>query len=407
MDIRAATGRRVAAGWSLFVLLLPALLGGCLAPEPADLQERQAPIIGGTPSPGDPAVVAILLRSTGCEDLAPAPLCTGALIAPDVVLTAAHCLDGLSARSLEVAFGPSVAAATERRLVVATLIHPEWNPETWEGDLALLRLDRAASIAPLPLPLPLLLPLPLPRHALDATDIGSQVRVVGYGETRDLETPMGTKLEGFGAISAVDGSDFTFTPDPAMTCHGDSGGPVLITRDGTEYLAGVTSHGDPACEVYGVNTRVDRFVESFILPFLATEPPTPNPTIAAEGICGEVCVADDDCPDLLACELMLSPPRCVLRNVPPGDLSEPCTVDDQCASGICARLGGDATPTCRCLTPCDTGIIPIDPKPKPKGCGCRLGAATPDAATPELPAGLILCLVLLLLLRRRRRRPRP
>src|SRR5262249_44695120 len=63
----------------------PAAKGGVLPPEDAGVGGDPGEIVRGVPDRGrDPAVVAIEVDSQA--------LCTGTLIAPDVVLTARHCL---------------------------------------------------------------------------------------------------------------------------------------------------------------------------------------------------------------------------------------------------------------------------------------------------------------------------
>src|SRR3954470_12207916 len=61
---------------------------GCVAPPAVD--EAASPIIGGTVTTGDPAVVLLVSYP---PDLSTFDTCTAALIAPDALVTAAHCVD--------------------------------------------------------------------------------------------------------------------------------------------------------------------------------------------------------------------------------------------------------------------------------------------------------------------------
>ncbi len=85
-------------------------LAAAVACSPVDEQTVRAGLVGGTLDDADPAVVALTARRTRCADDAPMLLCTGTLIAPRVVLTAAHCLQVFGADGqYEVVFGSSAS----------------------------------------------------------------------------------------------------------------------------------------------------------------------------------------------------------------------------------------------------------------------------------------------------------
>jgi len=96
------------------VLLLAAVAGGCGEPiDPALAVGRQA-VVGGAIDLGSPAVGALVPVSPICGEPAEASpvTCTGTLVAPRVVLTAAHCVEGADTpQVLSVVFAPEVAGA--------------------------------------------------------------------------------------------------------------------------------------------------------------------------------------------------------------------------------------------------------------------------------------------------------
>ena len=98
--------------------LLILVAGGCVEPAPG-LGERVDPVIGGTPTPaGAHPAVGALVEGGGVT-------CTGTLIAPDAVLTAAHCLP-LDGPLPGFTLASDARTATPLPAVAATS-HPMWD----------------------------------------------------------------------------------------------------------------------------------------------------------------------------------------------------------------------------------------------------------------------------------------
>lgn len=328
--------------------------------------DAPAPITGGTLDTGDPAVVAVVARRTACDAPSP-PQCTGTLIAPRVVLTAAHCVDAASsAGALEVVLGADVLAQPTPRhiMVVASSAHPSYDAETKDYDLALLLLAEPAGESP----------VALASTAMTDAAIGLPVRAVGFGATTGGPAIVdGKKREGTMLVRSLAQVTFETEPGPALSCGGDSGGPIFFDGGGGEQLVAVTAAGDPGCRSYAINARVDQYVADFIDPFVAMAAAAPVVTSPASpgDLCDIACERDGDCPAFFSCEQT----RCVLPGT--GDMSgagtwgEACATSAECGDGAtCARLWSD---TCACVTPCAT--LPI-----PGGDGCCSTSVSPSSA---------------------------
>ncbi|MDY0001798.1 MAG: serine protease [Polyangia bacterium] len=259
---------------------IPALAGcGALAGAPAAgatdedgetaAESRRQPIINGTldTQPAHRAVVA-LTYGAGAQNF-----CSGTLIAPDVVLTAGHCLRSVTPGTVYVYFGSDVDQGGQWVSVAEVMPHPRYDGDAYTFDLGLLRLAEAAPADATPIPF---LPATL---GLQTADEGAAVEFVGFGRTesftsgRKLTVPgtVGKVCDGpevcsLGAGQVVPGA-FGYSMAPGGPCSGDSGGPAFILRGGVEHVAGVTSYGDENCAYYGVSTRPDAYaawIEAFV-----------------------------------------------------------------------------------------------------------------------------------------------
>jgi hypothetical protein len=222
-------------------------------PARAELDIIEAPIVDGRR-----ASASELHGTVSLTDAAGESGCTGTLIAPRVVVTAAHCVTiedeeteavtGLISLDdiFVVAGALEVASAGDDDVygVERMVIHPGYpnEPPTSNSagagrydDVAILILERAVtglSVAT----------IPSVDDAMGALDGATDVVISGYGTTGPDRDDSGvlyiaeTRFDGrFDAEIVLGGNG---TPD---TCPGDSGGPAYIVGSGRLWLVGITS----------------------------------------------------------------------------------------------------------------------------------------------------------------------
>lgn len=219
------------------------LLAGSAQAAPPELAPKPAGIVNGT-DVGECGYAAV--GSYGHTEGEERVACSLTLIAPDVVLTAAHCLDATGTPP-EVRFGETFLDAPRSVPVDFCMAHPGWDGD-W-GDIGFCVL--AEPVLDIPI-----IPMATGCELEDAVP-GAEIEVVGFGVSSAVYDPnlppefpydtegAGIKRKTPQTLEALvmPSSQIWMLGDPQLnnsSCFGDSGGPVVLhLADGQARVLGV------------------------------------------------------------------------------------------------------------------------------------------------------------------------
>lgn len=173
--------------------------------------------------------------------------CTGAYVAANTILTAAHCVEDVTCDDLAVenSAGSQIIGASE------CISHPDYNSgtEPQANDFAIIKLPNDfEGITPV-------------KVATTNAVVGADAAFAGYGRN---ETNAETLRATFNAISDVTTAVISTSykrgeTNEGTTCNGDSGGPLFVFLDGEWKTTGTLSDGSAAdCALPGTNPSSDK-----------------------------------------------------------------------------------------------------------------------------------------------------
>ncbi len=224
-------------------------------------------IVGGTVAGAADNPFQVALLTKNIVNNRSAQFCGGMLYKSNYIITAAHCSDFVTANQVQVLTGTRNLDGTGvRRNVTRIVIHPSWNPSTFNNDVAVWQLSTAATGIPL-----------VSLATADPAD-GTGLLVTGWGtlseggslpiSLRKVTVPLTNRL------NCNDANSYNGQITTNMlcagrdsggidSCQGDSGGPLARGS----VLTGIVSWGSGCAlpNLFGVYTRISQSsIRSFI-----------------------------------------------------------------------------------------------------------------------------------------------
>ena len=241
-----------------------------------DIDRKTFPIVGGTDAGKNSWPWIVSLQQKGFGSAYDSHTCGASLIGSRWVLTAAHCIVGMSndnADLLEVRVGGYNLArnqtAGQRIGIKRILQHPLYDDDTTDNDIALLELKRDSGAQTISL---------IDEIAMQQISHGTSLSVAGWGQLSENNSDTPAQLQQVDipfvdldtCRAARNGEDGDMTQNMICagpetggqdSCYGDSGGPLMLRENSTWSQVGLVSWGVECAgkNQYGVYTRLANY----------------------------------------------------------------------------------------------------------------------------------------------------
>jgi secreted trypsin-like serine protease len=172
--------------------------------------------------------------------------CSGSLVAPTVLVTAAHCTGELVSDRVWVSFDAHYVAGSSTLFPGTIVADPQWGLVKGDShDLAVVVLDRPVrNVTPYALPA---------ANALESLGSTSTLTNVGYGYADRSFVFDGYRRWSVSSFTNLTATELKLSDKPGGVCFGDSGGPRLLG----DVEVAVTSTGNANCTGQSVSYRLD------------------------------------------------------------------------------------------------------------------------------------------------------
>ncbi|MGH2902606.1 MAG: S1 family peptidase [Solirubrobacteraceae bacterium] len=246
-----------------------------------------AAVIGGSPAASGAFPSLALIEGAQEEE---GIQCTGTVVAPRLILTAAHCAENPETGVLDEPGGYAVVTgnvewtASPRQVLAVSqvIVYPGFAPSVLDGDAALLVLATPTTAPSIPL---------WTAGNAGTLQPGRAANIVGWGQEYFEQEAVPDRLKW--AETAIQSPEWcahhapnfyehgelcTIDPPSYSTgaCHGDSGGPLLVSSPEGPVEVGITSHIYGECVTTNptIFTRTDILV-SWVQEWAEAEKPVP------------------------------------------------------------------------------------------------------------------------------------